>query len=432
MKKPGKLTENLDPLESGRIIIPQSTEADEREALIENADRKNIDSILLSEDVQKGGKIRITLKRPFDSTYGFLISIPAEEWAGDTTIEMLKNRFGGGHYKCQTFRANGQMYKPFEFSIDPRFKGDVDVDALRATNGDKSATDATTKQLIDSLLKRPDDSGFKSNDMLKFMEMSNQRSDQTMAMMMTMMMKSAETNQQTMATMMAAMLQGKSGGGTDVNQVLLEMVRAKSDKPPMMEALEMMKAMKEFVSNEPPKEEQEPEDMFSKVLKFAGPLVAGLAQARAPQQQQQLPPGQPPPRPRPAGMMGMLPPEFRILLQMGLKAAEKNSDPGIYFDLLVDQLEPDQMAMMQQVVADDNWCRNLFGSDEAVAHIRPWLDDLRELILNYAKEDTSRTTDPAGGDIQQDTVKPGPTGPGSNPPGDGGSSGADGAGTVSP
>jgi hypothetical protein len=360
---------------------------DAREAALETADRKAIDDIVLSNDVSKGGKIRVTRKGPFDHNYQYVTTIPADSWDTDTSFEFIKKLYGGGDYKCQTFRANGQMYKPFEFAIDHRVKGQLDEDSIKqlATEQQTGRSSSSSDMLkMFELFKpaQPSDQ-LKSSDLIKIMEMGSQKSDQMMIMMMQMMNKSSENMVQMMTVMMTA---NASKGGID--PVLLQMLQAKQEKTPVLELLEMMKAIKEL--NAPEKDEPE-KPLWERLLTGVAPaLIGGLTGGQPLPVQTQVSEVTQPQQPQKGSESTQIDQPtadmlnnylVRIFLNKVLSAATENKDPALYADMISETLSPEQFQMLRGVLTQADWAVKLFGQDQRVQGCMEWLTELKTLIL---------------------------------------------------
>jgi hypothetical protein len=370
---------------------------EEKEAIIADSDKDAIDKIILSEQFGKGGKIRVTRKGPLDQAYQFVTYIKADEWDSEDSIEYCRKMFGGGDYKCQTFRASGAMYKPFTFSIDYRYKGQLDEQAIKALADEKGQSADNTSKLLEVMSKR--DEGLKMTDFVAMMQDSSKTNMQMMMMMMTMQQKSSEQaamqQMQMMTAMMTAMssaMAGKSSNGTE--NLLLELIKQKQERSPMSETLEMMAQIKDIF--EPKKESEEKEDdVFSKIGKVAGPLLSGLMSGQQPQiarPQVTSPPAAQPKAeapeaaPKLGGLYATLPLGQRLFFDSMLGAASRGTDPGLYADLIIDQTPPQELPKLKEILTAPDWCAKLFGDEQLVASIRPWLDELRQMVLEYGTE----------------------------------------------
>jgi len=393
--------------------LTASERREEKEILIQDKDIEAIDKIILSDDLQKGGVIRIERRGPTEQNFSFVCRLPAEQWK-DTNdrIEWCKNMFGGGEYQCRTFRANGQMYRMFTFDIDPRYQGKLDKDEIARMNGEKGDKGDVMAKLLEVMSPKSND-GLRLSDVMNILDRQQNKGESTMAMLMTMMMKSmevsAQNNQATMTALMTVMA-GKQGG--DNQSLLLELIKQKQERTPMMETLEMMKQIKDIFENNG---KEEKDDMWSKLGRIAGPVLAGIAAGGQPKPAATVA-GQPPPASLPAsrggqggpaktptiagqppGLIYQLPLQYQIMFKLGLAAEERGSDPGLYYDIIVDQMGDDGIKSFQQHLTGDDWCVKLFGSEAQVAHIRPWLDELRKMIMEH-NANPAPPEPPAGGD----------------------------------
>jgi hypothetical protein len=374
----------------GRVLsnltdIPSDL-ADEREAALDKVDRDAIDNIVLSSDVSKGGKIRVTRKGPLDHTYQYITTIPADSWNSEASFEYLKKLYGGGDYKCMTFRANGQLYKPFEFSIDYRCKGQLDEDDIKRLAaeqaGGRSSSNSDMLKMFELMRSdKPREDGLKSSDLIKLMEMSSQKSDQMMVMMMTMMTESSKN----MMGLMTAMMAGQ-GNKPSIDPVVLELLKAKTEKTPITEVLETMKAIKELTAGDQKETEEKP--FWEKLLTTAAPAVLGTMFGQP--QSAQPPVPQPPQVTAPASSEQIDQPTadmlnnymVRIFLNKVLVAAIENKDPALYADMIIETLSSEQLQMLRGVLTQSDWTVKLFGTDQRVAGCLDWLNELKQLLLS--------------------------------------------------
>jgi len=367
------------------VQLPDADDsADKREVALDNADRKAIDDIVLSNDVSKGGKIRITRKGPFDHTFQYITTIPADSWDTEVSFEYIKKMYGGGDYKCQTFRANGQMYKPFEFAIDYRVKGQLDEDqiklnAIEQQSGGKSTSGADMLKMFELFRPTQQQDQLKSSDLIKIMEMGSQKSDQMMMMMMQMMNKSSEN----MVQMMTVMMTANAQKGNGIDPVILQMLQAKQEKTPVIELLEMMKAVKELNA---PSEDKEPEKPFwERLLTTAAPaLIGGLTGSMSQPQAQSQPVA---PEPQQTQQLDQPTADMlnnylvRIFLNKVLEAAVAKKDPLFYADMIAETLSEEQFQMLRNVLTQADWTVKLFGQDQRVQGCMAWLNELKTIIL---------------------------------------------------
>jgi len=346
-------------------------------------DTSKIDQILTSSDVQNGGKVRLERRGPTDQHFQYVCKIPIE----DFDIERIKLVYGGGDYKCQTFRANGQMYKPFTFSIDFRFKGSLDdqqIKALAADDGKANAlADRQNVMLQQLMAARAENNG---DNMMKMMMLMSQKSDQAMQLMMT----QAAENQKSMVTLMTAVMAPRPTPAIDPMMIelikLQVMNRPSGDPASSMSMLrEMIGLAREFGGG--PKEEKPEPSMLEKIFTAAAPVVERLV----------MPPrvSQPAPQPRSQSAPASLPEpsggvDFKFMINMYLeqiiKAAERNSDPQSYADIIIENLPNDKLLDVQEILTREDWCATLFNNDARVRANSGWFEELRQLILRHGQQ----------------------------------------------
>lgn len=388
---------------------------------LDGVDIQKINDIIQSADINKGGFIRVTRKGQFDDKHSYLCKMVPEAFDIDT----IKKLYGGGDYECKTFRANGQMYKPFNFSIDPRFKGALDEQQIKdlAANGDKgggmnatllSAALANKPQpgldsnptfmskLIETLGAKKEDSN--TPLMLGFMQQMQASSQQQMQLMMTSMQESNK--------MMMAMMAMKSSSGDDKAMVmLLEVLKNKAESDPVEKMMGLMKQAKELVAGAPePKEKT----MTEEIVGAAVPALASLfmrGQPLAPLSPTEVITDQPPkpqvsaPQPQP-DMNTMM---IRMFMNQVLDAGVRGSDPALYADMIFDSVSDVQLTDIRKNLTDAAWPVNLFGADPRVTQCRPWLEQLKVMLLEDA---TVLEPEPAPASTSP-TVHGGPDGGGS-------------------
>jgi len=315
------------------------------------------------------------------------------------------------------------MYKPFNFSIDYRFKGALDDQAMRqlATEPKESQT-----KIVDAI-SRMGDSGMTPNVMLRMMETSAKQQETNMTMMMKMMMDSQERQMALIGKLFEsrqqerpAVAQGSEFVGA-VTPLLLEMIKSKSTSTPLSDSITMLKELKEVMRDD---QEEKEDTMLEKIMKIAGPLMPILiGGGRAPsnggaERTINLPPAQPDEQAR-RGTGAADPVRLdrakviiSLFIEQLLTAADKGSDPGIYYDLLVDALTEPQLVQLKQNLTAGDWCARLFNDDARVMARISWFEELRQLILNDGKPDgqmTNATTDIGTDNARSDS------GPGSPP-----------------
>ncbi len=392
-----KALADLPPVDDLRNL---GTEVPEEDRL-DGIDLLKINSILESADVSAGGFIRMERKGPFDDKFYYVARINAK----DFDIDTIKRMYGGGEYQCKTFRANGQMYKPFQFNIDNRFKGQLDEQTIKAMaeNPDAKGNQAMNQTLLQAALANKQQPDTQTPMMMKFMEMMGAKSDQNMMMMLTMMQQSAKQQSDTMMAMVT-MMTAQKGGGSDMNPLILELLKQKSTTNPVEETLKLITMAKELVSGT--KEEREPA-MWEKIVAAVSPAVAPMllgglrppaaatpattvtappaepAQLQSRQVQQQQPSDD---------MLGI-----RMFLGQLLKAAATGQDPALYADMIFANVSDEQLSQVRANLTDAAWPVNVFGDDPRTVQFRPWLEELKRLILTDVPTDSNPAESAAGG-----------------------------------
>lgn len=362
------------------------------EEILDQADASEVEKIegILSANDLSGGSIRLERKGPTDQAYQFVGKFRISD---GFDLDFVRKVYGGGDYRAKTFRSNGQMGKAFEFSIDYRFKGTMDVEALPKAGSSDSQVPALISSLK-SLFPQQDDG--KSND--RMMQMFKAMGDSQQAMMMFMMQSQQQNSQQQMAMMtgmMTAMGQAMGNGGKtpDMTPVLIEMIKSAgtnrtgdkgSDLPTLIEAMRSLKELTTGVPATAPEEEKE--TAFDKILKYGGPVVAALL-TKTPLQMPGVPaPAGAPLLPPPNQEIDMptdqqLPVEVKAYIGMIIGAAAKNSDTAIYADLIDDALNNEQADILCGVLQQPDWIEKLAQTDARVLQFKPWFSKLREELL---------------------------------------------------
>lgn len=382
---PNAQTQGDAPRGVEREVLDERARRTMRDMNLEEIDREKIDKIILQGGFQNGGKIRMERRGPLDQEYYYLCTISADQWGNtEDRLERTKKMFGGGEYLCRAFRKDGKTMGSFEFKIDPRFKGQLDEQQIREKSG-------LTERNVDDLISRLTPAapqGIAAGELLAIMDKASSKSEGTMTMMMTMMMKSMEIAAQQNAAMFTAMA-GIFGGKQTQNSeaVLIELIKNSTQRTPVAETIQMMKELNNLSRDDddfPPEKE---ESDLMKILKYAGPVLAGLMQGGA---GGRTPPGATVSAPLPPlpnlpnaaamqtdGLAAILP----LLMGKLIHAAERNSDAGLYADLILDQLSDDQVATLCGLLTPADWCAKIGLDERMVAHVRPWLEELRRLIL---------------------------------------------------
>lgn len=373
-------------------VLPQNTslrrptehEPVAEEDRLDGIDLRKINEIISSEDVQKGGFIRLERRGPFDQKYAYVCKLDPEAF----DIDQITKLYGGGDYQGRTFRANGQMYKMFNFSIDARHKGALGEGQIKELAEAEKGGGMNKTLLEAALANKTGGPENNPNFMAKMMEMMGGRQDQSMLMMMTMMqtmtaqMNAAQENStKMMVAMMTAMGASKPVG---LDPVVVELLKQKASVDPLEHMLKMMGMAKELTAGAAPEKEK---TMMEQVIGAAAPAVASLFMGKM------QPPGQPQPstqviaqapkpatqiQPSPDDMQAMM---IRAFLNQVLAAAARGSDPALYVDMIFDNCSETQIGEIKRNLTDATWPVNLFGDDQRAVQFRPWLDELKKQLL---------------------------------------------------
>ncbi len=378
-------------------VVPDDAELSTQAPLDpdDHYDTDKIEKIIKSEDVKAGGKIRLERKGPSDVGYAFCCKIPADNW----DIETIRKVWGGGDYRCMSFRSNGQIYKSFEFSIDHRLIGSMDEQLMKRLGADSSAAAAQASSNIaarDVALVQQRASDNQMQMMMQMMKMSGDKADQMMQMFMLMMnqqAQQAQASQASMVQMMTAMMTavaGKSG----IDPVIVELIKNQpvaSSGNNLGQMADMFKLFKEISGGGTGEEEEQ--DMLSKITRLteaAGPIIGGVVGAmRGKQPVPTQPPvnGQPPPRQvsmRP--ILTEIQKQIAPFIGMMLRQASKGINPELFLAMIVNTLDEEQVAKLQENLKVDNWMEVVFANDARIIQYAEWFTTLRQIIIDFKYE----------------------------------------------
>lgn len=178
---------------------------------------------------------------------------------------------------------------------------------------------------------------------------------------------------QKMQTQMLALIQNQNGGGNSRREMLEEMLMYKQlfsdNRGPsngIKDIIDTVSGLKELGINIGGSSEDD--DGFGKLLDKATPLIeAAIHAPRQPAPQYKQNPVQP-------NMMN-------FAINQGVKtminAASKNSDPGMYAPLIVDNFNPGQI---KNFFVDPNGFNVIKGINPEVEKYKAWFDDLAEHV----------------------------------------------------
>jgi hypothetical protein len=351
---------------------------------------KKIEEILTASDVS-GGILRLERKGPTDLKWQHVGKMKVE----DFDMEHVRKTYGGGDYRAQTYRSSGAFWKRFEFSIDYRHKGTLDVSELPPASGN-GAEDS--KAIL-----------FRADSQARLMaEVQEKASGSQSAMMIAMMTMMQENNRVQIAAMqeaskqqmasMQGMFQAIAGIAKPAPQqdaasmwmpLMLKMIESKGSGGNgsgggVTEVLETMRQLQEITSNMPQKEEKE-EDMWDKMAKVLGPVAAAFVSragggAGGPMIAPAPIPGQVTDQaPTPAQLDPNDPRSYAMAFI--LNAARKNADPQSYYDFVADNVSDDEYRLLMEALREQNWIDILFEGNLEVHKNRAWFESLRNLFI---------------------------------------------------
>ena len=359
------------------------------------ADESAIDSLLDGLDVS-GGAVKVYRREPLGTKFGYVMSFPVE----DFSLESLKIKSGGGDYKLAIYNASEKKVRQVQFSIDSRVQGLLDPQRLPAA---------------------PVASGNGGTDMIQLLLQQSQAAAaaQQQMFMQMLQMQQASTQQMTQV-LVAAMSGGKAptvnAAGEPASQLLASMMplllaNAKGSTTDLGAQLQHLKALKELAGSAGTEEKDDKEDgIMGKIVEYGGPLLSAFLASR---QQQQIPMQQaqvithPMQQAEPVPKMThpvqptqsstvQIPPEYQQLVAMLqgftpllINAAQQNSDVLTYQAMVDDVLDDAAYAVLQKILAQDNWVEALFSNDAGVRAHLPWFESLRDTLLNPEAYDES-------------------------------------------
>ena len=227
-------------------------------------------------------------------------------------------------------------------------------------------------------------------------EMMQKASESSTMLMLQMMSQSNERQMAMMTQMMASARQAAPpiDFGVAITPVLIEMIRNKGSSGTLTEQIANLKSIKEAFAPEA-KDEEEDSPMF-KLLKVIGPIAAGVLTGN---RQPIMLPSPTPEAPgittehvkAGASVVGVQVPDDQVVkaqaqvnryVNMLCSAADNNSDPSNYYDMLTSLLDTQQVLSIKSALTKDDWVVTLFGNDQRVVARRVWFEELRQLILN--------------------------------------------------
>jgi len=347
------------------------------ESITSAVEAEELDQVhqILRDEELTGGSWRLERKGPTDTNYQYCAKFPSSQ---PLDRDIIAKTYGGGDYKVRTFRANGQMFKQAQFSIDYRIKGALDVTQIHSPNQESSV----------QVMRKMDEQQMNMFTMYEKMNKNSQDSNnQMMMLMMTMMQKSSEQ----MSMVMAEALKPKPSAVETYMPLMIEMIRRPSNDNGNMKLTDMINAVKELqgipvVKPDPEAEVPEKKDTFGKIIDLVGPLAAafmaskGVNMQQAMQQAQPVQPihhqaiPQPSQEPEPQAAMVQYIPHI-------LNFHKQGKTPKQFVDLLNMLISGDDKERLLDMLEQDNWFQTLFNSDVQIAGIMPWMQEVRKLML---------------------------------------------------
>lgn len=340
----------------------------------------------LAEAVSKFGSectiAKIYRKTPQDPKFRYVDALSVESVSED----YIAKEFGGGDYEVQFIGSRGLLVSKRRVSIDQRIKGARDM--ANQPKSDATAGDALVAA-VKQLGERTTDPGTPTS-FVEMMQLQLQAQQQAAAaaqaqfsQMLQMQQAANQANISMMAEAFKARPAAENGKSTLTElaglflPVVMEMIKKKTSP---MESLEVIARVKELFADQPDKE-----DMLDKIIKYGGPLAAGLmGKMGAPQQlnpatetaQQEQPTAPPPPQPAAPGV------QEQMFLAMLLNGARKNSDVGSYATMIEDGTDEVTYRRLIDTLQKPDWFEALFGSLPPFAEHRAWLAELRNELLD--------------------------------------------------
>jgi hypothetical protein len=346
-----------------------------------------IQEMLESADLNKA-RVRISRKGPGQEKFFYVTTLDATEF----DVDSIKNTYGGGDYQVVLLDQNGHYVKRRSFAVDPRIRGKLDGPA--APEAAAAAGTGESTAAFDRILAMQND------NMKFFMAMSAEQSKAT-------------------AQIMAAAMGRPVSGGMDFKDLiallpflekLLGKDRAAAIGP--KEMIEFFKEMRELAGDGGSSGggfAEFLEKMVPTILaRFGGgqaalpapvaPAAAADAEvideiaAGAPAGDRAEAPGKAAPE---KPILAVSETDFDRTLKLSLSAAGRNSDVGLYCDLLIDQITDDQVDQVLNVLTQDTWMDLVFSNLKVPDRSKPWLTNLRNVLIKALNEIRDNPADAA-------------------------------------
>lgn len=360
---------------------------------------------LLKSETIGDGYIVLYRRKLTDTKHNYLDRIPT----GNFNLETIKNVYGGGDYMGKIFRSDGQFFKNISFSIDASIPSTHPRAAAVAAGqgGDRAASNLSDEALRLLAASRGENAG---------QQQAQGRSDMAIfASMITAMMKSQ------MDLMVAMLTSQRDGGGanTEILKALIQSHRGTSPK----ELIESMAMLKDLQEGKPIAKDEE--GGFGEVIadvgaallkKFTAPSAGADLRRRNPPAPQLSAPAPAPtlpaaPNPETAPDMNLNPMKALIVRyrDSALAAARENKDPAAWVSSMLDLVPESYHEPIFNLANEEKWFTLLFGDLPQAIPFKPWLEKMREAILDEFSGPTEGSPDaaPAPGSI----AFPGASGP---------------------
>lgn len=363
--------------------LNESDPEDSAISSLEQAEIEKMRDILLAQELS-GGSIAIKRKGPGEGEFSYCATWSIE----DFSIDAIANHFGGGMYKFQALKTNGKFFKQFAASIDPRKKGTLD----KTEASDSGLANTIAVRAMDTLGK-PQDNSF----MVEMLKLSAGGGDKMMVLMMGVMQA-----QQAQTLEMMKTLSNQQNKGPDLMPLIVALISRQPEKgASLSEMLDNLKQLRELTGDSPPEE-----SLVSKIITTAAPLIAPLAQAFMNRGQdqaiqrghvEQVAPKAAPLAPQIAEM-----PQEAIddgtrqlvdLMNRLTLAAKRDSPPELYAELVEEELSPELLAGLKNVLLFPNWFDAITANAPDSSPYVEWFGALREILLTEPEPESEPIPD---------------------------------------
>lgn len=379
-------------------------DGEDNPTIVQSEERDDVDKLqqLLKELDMAGGVARVFRQRPGQSEHDYEGEIPIDGFS----LEMVKRVYGGGRYMIRFAAKGGRFVRTIKFSISPHHKGEIDI-----------ARESTLQQVASAVAPSQSDSG--GNAMLQFMQQQSQMQErssrETMMFMMTMLTETQKSTTQIIAAALGrpvAPVAPESGNRVIelMTPFLLESLKPRGNTS---EVIEQIKLVKELVGTQSPQEEKD--DMLTRLITVGAPLAAAFMNRNAPPMAAQPPP--PPPQRTPQPGVLAAPPaqddqtraeakmkdllsKLSMVTPILVRAAANDSSIESYLEILDDSLDDESYGMLLWFLEREDWVVTLFQNNPGVVKHLPWFNNMRQMILNDAREEDPGSEGSTPGDAQ--------------------------------